>query len=159
MVADTGPINYLVLIGSIDLLPDLFQNVSIPSAIYGELSSLKAPLAVRQWIAVTPPWLQVHQGTATEDVSLTRLDPGEKAALQLAISINADALLIDDRRGVTAARQKGVRVIGTLGILDLAAQRHLVDLPAAFARLRRTTFRCPDDIMEHLLARHRQELP
>ena len=31
VIADTGPINYLVLIGCIDVLPALFEKVTLPS--------------------------------------------------------------------------------------------------------------------------------
>ena len=33
VIADTGPVNYLVLIGNIDLLPALFDKVILPSAV------------------------------------------------------------------------------------------------------------------------------
>jgi hypothetical protein len=51
IIADTGPINYLVLIGSIDLLPILFENVILPSAVRAELTDPDAPPSVRNWIA------------------------------------------------------------------------------------------------------------
>ena len=43
IIADTGPINYLVLIGSIDLLPILFENVILPSAVRAELTDPGRP--------------------------------------------------------------------------------------------------------------------
>jgi predicted nucleic acid-binding protein len=39
--------------------------------------------------------------------------------------MNADLLLVDDRKGVYVARQQGLRVTATLGVLDLAAERGL----------------------------------
>jgi predicted nucleic acid-binding protein len=44
IIADTGPINYLVLIGSIDLLPILFENVILPSAVRAECPAFGAEL-------------------------------------------------------------------------------------------------------------------
>jgi hypothetical protein len=61
IVADTGPINYLVLIGSIDLLPILFEQVILPSAVQAELVNADAPLSVRSWIANSPAWLEVRE--------------------------------------------------------------------------------------------------
>ena len=160
VVTDTGPPNYLILIGHIHLLQALFQEVALPNAVRAELADAGAPPEVRRWIADPPSWAKVHQSLGLDFEAASRgIHEGEREALALASRIGATLLLMDDRRGVDAAKRKGFRVTGTLGILDLAAQRRLVDLPAAFARLRRTTFRCPDDIMEHLLARHRQELP
>ena len=45
--------------------------------------------------------------------------------------MHADLLLMDDRRGLRAAKQQGLRVTGTLGILDLAAQRGLAKFAQA----------------------------
>jgi predicted nucleic acid-binding protein len=37
VVADTGPLNYLVLIDAIELLPKLFETVFTPESVTGEL--------------------------------------------------------------------------------------------------------------------------
>jgi predicted nucleic acid-binding protein len=63
-------------------------------------------------------------------------------------------LLIDDRDGVNFARSRGFAVTGTLGILDLAASRGLIDLHEAVERLKGTSFRYPPDMLDALLARH-----
>ena len=47
VIADTAPINYLILIGHVDLLPCLFERVALPQAVERELSDLDAPTAVR----------------------------------------------------------------------------------------------------------------
>jgi predicted nucleic acid-binding protein len=96
----------------------------------------------------------VAPGQATDDPALERLDEGERAAIELAIRIGADLILMDDRDGVTAARDRGFAVTGTLGILDLAARRDLIQLDEALARLRATSFRCRPEFMEALLAQH-----
>ena len=89
IIADTGPINYLVLIGSIDLLPILFENVILPSAVRAELTDPDAPPSVRNWIANPPAWLDIHE---TPDLQFDQhvavgLDGGEKAAIALATSL------------------------------------------------------------------------
>lgn len=76
---------------------------------------------------------------------------GETAVIALAELLHADLLLIDERKGVKIARSKGFRVTGTLGLLELAAQAGLVDFVEAVGRLRRTTFRSPDALLETLL--------
>ena len=47
VVADTTPINYLVLIAQIDILAALYPQVVIPSAVAAELQHPKAPAVVR----------------------------------------------------------------------------------------------------------------
>jgi predicted nucleic acid-binding protein len=54
VIADTGPVNYLLLIGHIDILPALFQRIVIPAAVRDELKSRKAPLVAQQWIGNPP---------------------------------------------------------------------------------------------------------
>ena len=43
VVADTGPINYLILIGEIELLPALYDRVAVPPSVCEELGRLRAP--------------------------------------------------------------------------------------------------------------------
>ena len=159
VIADTGPINYLVLIGDIDLLPALFEKVILPSAVRVELSDPDAPPSVRNWIADPPAWLDVHETPSPQFglASVEGLDDGETAAITLAISLGADLLLMDDRKGVIVARGKGLRVTGTLGVLDLAAQRDLVNFAQAINRLRRTTFRIPEALLDSLMKKHAQQ--
>jgi len=159
IIADTGSVNYLVLIGNIDLLPVLFERVILPSAVQAELTDPDAPPSVRNWISDPPSWLQVHEtpGTPFGQASVEGLDDGETAAIALAISLGADLLLMDDRKGVIVARGKGLRVTGTLGVLDLAAQRGLVNFGQAVNRLRRTTFRIPEALLDSLVRKHAQQ--
>ena len=77
-------------------------------------------------------WLETHNDPPVfPDSSLDGLDGGEKAPIALAISLSANLLLIDDRAGVAVARGKGLRVTGTPGIVDLAAERGLLDFTEA----------------------------
>jgi predicted nucleic acid-binding protein len=158
VIADTGPINYLILIGSIDLLPVLFEKVILPSAVRAELTDPDAPPSVRGWIADPPAWLDVHETLSPQfdQASAEGLDEGETAAIALAISLDADLLLMDERKSVSVARGEGLRVTGTLGVLDLAAQRGLVDFAQAVNRLRGTTFRTPEALLDALLKKHAQ---
>ena len=49
---------------------------------------------------------------------------------------------------------KGFEVTGTLGVLDLAAERGLVDLVDVFDRLKRTNFRYRQGLVDALLKKH-----
>ena len=155
VVADTGPIHYLILIGHIEILAALFEKVIIPFAVYGELTRLGTPEAVRNWMGTPPGWLEVraHPDFPPEDTALDHLDDGEKAALALADSLAVDLVLMDDRAAVRLARNKGFRVIGTLRVLDLAARRGLLNLADAFERIKRTNFRYRQERMDELLGR------
>jgi predicted nucleic acid-binding protein len=89
-----------------------------------------------------------------DDPSLEALDRGERSAIALGLSLNADLILIDDRKGATVALNKGFEVTGTLGVLDLAADRGLVDLVDVLDRLKRTNFRYRQGLFDALLKKH-----
>lgn len=159
VIADTGPVNYLILIGHIDLLPALFERVILPAAVHGELTSRKTPPQVRDWIVTSPAWLEVRDSPLSEpdDASLATIDAGEKATIQLAVALHANLLLMDDRKGVRAAEKRGLSVTGTLGVLDVAAERGLVDFSQAIQKLERTNFRRPEAVLADLLRKHARE--
>jgi predicted nucleic acid-binding protein len=154
VIADTGPVNYLILIGHIDLLPRLFQRVILPTAVEEELGDFGAPAEVRAWIGSPPAWLEIME---TPGPGPATLGDGEAAVIALAVSLHADLVLIDERKGAHIARSQGLRVTGTLGLLELAAQSGLVDFAEAVERLRRTTFRAPRALLEAMLQKHRRD--
>lgn len=80
------------------------------------------------------------------------LDESEKAAVLPGIRLNAELILIYDRKGAEAARRKGLAITGTLGVLALAVRHDLVCLADALARLRRTNFHCPEGLVRRLLS-------
>src|SRR5438045_3079453 len=114
VVADTGPLNYLVLIDAIELLPKLFEKVFAPAAVEAELLDPDAPPIVRAWAARPPPWLEVRSvTTAIDDRTWRALGAGEREALALAGALGAELVLMDDRVGVAVARRRGFTVTGT----------------------------------------------
>ena len=74
-----------------------------------------------------PSWLNISPAPPATS-GFSHLDPGKVEAILLAETIGADALLMDDRAGIIAARKRGLSTIGTLGVLNRAAQRGIVDL-------------------------------
>ena len=154
VIADTGPINYLILIGRADLFPQLFGQIVLPNAVLQELSSEDAPASVRSWISNPPRWMHFIDSPPTPEMN--RIHKGEAAVIALATAMSADLLLMDDRRGVRLAKEKGLRVTGTIGILDLAASRGLVEFSQALAHLEKTSFRRPEALLALLLEKHKK---
>lgn len=153
IISDTSPLRYLILIGQADVLPALYQNLLIPEAVAEELLDRSAPEPVRSWMTQRPVWLEVLPLTASPaSVPLPDLDRGERDALLLALHLKADLVLMDDREGVEEARRLGLNVTGTLGVLDRAAERQLLDLSAVLGRLRQTNFRIDPALLDRLLA-------
>ena len=157
VVADTGPLQYLVLIEAADFLPRLFGKVLAPDLVRTELSQPKTPTKVRDWLATQPQWLEPRATPPETSLPFPQLGKGERAAIALAQEAQADLILMDDRAGVIAARSQGFRVMGTLGILDLGARHGWIDLQSAFTRLKATNFRYRPQLLDALLVRHEQQ--
>ena len=62
-------------------------------------------------------------------------------------------LLIDEGKGRCVATQRRIPIIGTLGVLDTAAARGLLDLRSALERLRQTNFYVAPSLIVRLLER------
>lgn len=151
VVSDTSPINYLVLIELQDALPTLLDRVLIPEAVQRELQAAGTPEAVRQFVAAAPSWLEVRSAPEGPS-SLRHLGSGEREAISLAVSVGADLVLLDERKGRDAAEQHGLQVSGTLGLIGLAAGRNLVTLEDALNRLEKTNFRASPRLLKNVRA-------
>ncbi len=150
-VCDTSPLNFLVMIGEVDILPSLFDEIFAPQAVADELSHPKAPGVVRDWISASPEWLKIRTVERREDPRLRLLHLGEKEAILLVQDLPADWLIVDEITARRVARSLGLRVTGLLGLLSKAAERGLVELPEAIERLRKTHFRVADQLLKQIL--------
>jgi predicted nucleic acid-binding protein len=139
IVSDTSPINYLVLIAEIDVLPHLFQEILIPPAVWQELQHPKTPKPVYDWAADLPAWAKIAAPLLVDNSM--GLDPGETEAIALAQERKIPALLIDDRGGRLAAEQRAIVPIGTVNILEMADIVGLLDFEQAIVKLQATNFR------------------
>jgi predicted nucleic acid-binding protein len=153
VVADTTPLNHLILIDRVELLCVLFDRVLVPTIVRDELAHVGSPLIVRNWIAQRPSWLVVQDPTKL--VQLASLVAGEVAAISLANEYASAMLLIDEKRGRAAAKALGLHTLGTLGILENAHRAGLLDdLRADITALVNTSFFVSPEIIATLLARN-----
>lgn len=152
VVADSGPLYYLILPEQTELLPRFYGQVVVPEAVLGELTASKAPQPVREWSgSQPPPWFRVQSVPPGQlDLVTDDLDLGEREAIALAHLLGADLLLIDELSGRAEARRRRLRVTGTLGILRTAAEKGLTDVPEALARLRDTSFYVDEDLISSI---------
>ncbi len=79
--------------------------------------------------------------------------------MALGLSLQANLILIDDRKGVTIAVQKGFEVTGTLGLLIRASQQGILDFPSALKRLKATNFHYRQELLDDLLAQNKAQKP
>lgn len=146
VVADAGPLQYLVRIRAIDVLAPLYQRVLVPETVARELQHTNTPAAVRAWITQPPTWCEICPD-APADPTLAVLDAGERAALTLALARGADRVLLDDFEGRAAARRRELAFTGTLGVLIDAYWAGLLDFEENLTLLRQTNFYLSDDAL------------
>ncbi|HEX4138593.1 MAG TPA: DUF3368 domain-containing protein [Bryobacteraceae bacterium] len=161
VVSDTSPLSYLIQIKCEHCLPALYERVLVPQAVLQELENARTPEVVRVWLKRLPQWLSVRETSVSPDPELDGLDAGERNAIQLAVVENADLLLMDERAGVAVARNRGLIVTGTLGVLLQASQRSLVEIESALSALQATNFRSTPALIEDMRrrARIRKRIP
>lgn len=154
VVADSGPLHYLILLDQTELLSRFYGQVIVPEAVLRELTSGRAPQPVREWLSKPPFWLRVQAVPSSQLELITDdLDLGEREAIALAHLLRADLLLIDESSGRAEARRWNLRVTGTLGILRAAAENELIDVPQVLARLRDTNFYVNEDLIRSIFNR------
>jgi len=129
VISDTSAITNLAAIHNLQLLLQLYSQVMIPEAVYRELADIDPPVPGTLEVQ-RASWLEVREIVNREVVERlqdeVRLDSGESEAIALALELNADLLLIDERRGRAKADRLGVRITVLLGILVEAKQKNLI---------------------------------
>lgn len=127
IVSDTSPINNLAAINHLHLLHQLYGMVFIPEAVYRELTDPNFPVAGATEVQ-TFDWIQtrtISDRTLVEALS-NELDVGEAEAIALAVEMQAEQVLIDERRGRLVASQLNLRYTGILGVLVEAKNKGLI---------------------------------
>ena len=153
VICNTGPLIALSIIDKIDILRHLFEIIGIPEAVHREIMEGAAENSglsnyhKAQWIEVMP--LPLH----TDPLLITTLDAGEAAVIALSRELNANLVLIDERKARKVARNiYGLRVIGTAGILVKAKKMGLLDNIASLLQIMRDSgYRIGDSIVDAAL--------
>ena len=116
IITNTSPVIFLNKLDSLHLLEKLFESVLVPGGVVRELGETNLPSFVG--VVDLPP-----RGEAFVSGALGRLHRGELEALFLVQETRANFVALDDLLAREKAKELGLRVIGTLGILLLAHKR------------------------------------
>jgi len=149
VVADSSPLIALISIGHVDVLPKLFGQVVVPPEVSAELNQSNRPQAVRDFMASCPGWFIERSPAAVE--AIPTLHAGELAAISLAEELQADLLLIDEALGRKIAADRHIPVSGTIGVIELAAERGMLDLHGTFESVKRTNFWISHQLLDERL--------
>lgn len=154
VVADASALIGLAKIKKLKLLQELFKEVYIPMAVYddvvrrgkGKIGSKEVSQA--NWIKRE----KIKDKLAVE-VLLSELKDGEAESIILAKELNADLVIIDEKKARTKAIQIGLEVIGVVGILAYGKELGLIekDLKVYIDELCKNKFYIGDEVYQRVL--------
>ncbi len=123
IVSDASPIIVLLKTNNLSILKDLFEKITIPTAVYKEITAKEQEKIIFDKI----DWIKKRNIKNTqENVLLEKLiDKGEAEAIILAKELKT-TLLLDDAKARKYAKLLNVEVIGTLGLLKIAKNRGVI---------------------------------
>ena len=157
IVADTGPINYLVQIGCVNALSEMVKTVVMPASVLRERQAEGAPSAVREWAENLPVWVEIKNATSLIS-SLPELSEADREAISLAREV--ESLAFDGRPKSQTGRPRPSREHHRklLGILEATAAKGLISPGGAcFERLRTTSMFISDELLARALAARFEE--
>lgn len=150
IVCNSGPLIALGILGRLDILKFLFDEVMVPEAVRNEIEqggtklSGLADFQKANWIKIVPPD-QKH-----DQLLFSLLDAGEAAVISLALKEKAAIVLIDERKARKVARDiYGLQPIGTVRILVEAKKKNLLpEIASQFEKLRLEGYWIHDSITD-----------
>jgi predicted nucleic acid-binding protein len=129
IVSNTTPIVCFLKIGRLDILKNIFNEITISQAVYEELTA-KPDETKELSILKESDFFKIKPVENKFAVSLLQkqvgLDLGESESIVLAQELKAAILLMDERKGRRVAAENGISISGTLGVLVKAKQMNLV---------------------------------
>ena len=155
VVSDTSALSNLAIVDHLWLLEAIYQTVIIPVVVASELAAASNPTISA---ILKLGWIQTQSlsnSQLADQLQQERgLDAGEANAIALALEIQADDLLIDERLGRQEAVRLGLSIIGILGVLLVAKQKSLISQvqPVMDALINQAGFRVSPQLYQRVLA-------
>ncbi|MBI5838728.1 MAG: DUF3368 domain-containing protein [Chloroflexi bacterium] len=132
----------------------MFGEVYIPQAVYDETVIRGHEEGIAKQAVSSADWIRVveAQDRLAVDVLLDEMDLGEVETIILAKEMNADWVLMDERKGRRKLSQLNIPKIGTIGILLKAKQLGLIPtLKPEIERLQKSGFGIAQAIVGEVL--------
>lgn len=146
IVSDTSCLILFYKIGEFELLQKIFGHIIITEKVFTEF---KRPIP--EWIQVINPTTNLHLGLQGF------LDPGEATSISLATEFKGSLLIIDESKGRKVAKELGIAISGSLGLLVTAKNKGIIDsVKPIIEKIKQTNFRMSERLIEKML-RHANE--
>jgi len=133
LIADTSPLLSLILIDKLDLLEKLYGNFLIPNAVWNELTS---HAAIKKYNTELQFLSQKIRKLPFKITPINGIDIGETECIWLYKELNADYLLIDDKKGREIAELNEINCVGTLTVIFKAKEKYILpEIKSLFVKL------------------------
>lgn len=153
IIADTGPLIALARVDLLSHLNKVFSRVIVPETVFEEACGDHSKPGAEAIAALdNAPWFQVMSVDTvhTPDVALHVLDKGELDVILLAKELNCIALL-DENLGRRIAINRGVKVVGSAGILlNLKKMGVIVEVMPFVDRFARNGYRLAPSLIQKI---------
>ncbi len=127
VIVNSTPLIALCKIGCLSFLRDLYGEITIPEAVFKEVTVKND--VVRAAILNQTDWIHIQSVTTERDNKMYRakLHDGEVEVMILAQELQADLVILDDNAARKTAAFLGLPLTGTVGVLLRAKERGLID--------------------------------
>lgn len=141
IVSDASCLILFHKIGELDILRKLFGSIYITETVSGEF---KKP---------TPEWINIEEPPANSFTELLKvLDPGEASSIALAARYENVLLIIDDLKGRKIAKETGLDITGSLGVIIAAKEKgYIAAVRPVLEKILNTNFRISNTLLEKVL--------
>ncbi len=154
VVSNATPLIGLASIKRFNLLREIFGEIIIAETVYDETVTRGREIAGAKREILAANWIHVAsvKSRFAADVLLDELDLGEAETIILAREINADWVLMDEKKGRRKLTDLGLPKIGTLGILLKAKQASLIpSIKPEIIQLRQKSMRLSQQVIDAVL--------
>ena len=141
VIADASCLIALDNVDESDLLPKMYDDICVTPEVAAEVGSS------------LPKW--THQRSSSNHSLIgelsVKLEIGEATSIALALELPDCLLIIDEKKGRRTAKQLGIKIKGTFGIILDGIERGLIEEPNTIAdRLERAGFRLSESLKNAL---------
>jgi hypothetical protein len=154
VVSNTSPLTNLAAVGQFDLLKHLFGSLHIAEGVWTELNADGKRWPGSEEVAAAD-WIDRHTVRNQDLVTALQRDlqQGEAETIALALELEADLVLLDEKEGRRAAQRQGLRVVGVVGLLiEAKVKGHIVEVTPWLDKLRQEAgFYLSDAIYRHAI--------
>jgi len=156
VISDSGPIFSLATIGKLNLLNEIFEKISIPNAVWKEITKDNS----------VGFFSHIHSFFKNKTIAISgfndltfTMDYGESESVILYRELKADYLLIDDKKARKISESLGVNCIGTIGILHHAKENNMIEeLRPIFIKLLKNKRYYGIDLLNSILVQNNEKV-